>query len=99
MKNIFESGEVFEAYARIDLRYYGIEQLSKDLNKPRSPLEIMIDEQTGYGKEKNRKDIKTAIELIKGIIADKKIIEADYSGDEKFLNELRNNLPMMKKNT
>lgn len=88
MKNMFESGEIFEAYARIDLRYYGVEQLNKEINKPRSGIEIAIDRQTGYDKYKTKKDIQTAIDLLKGIITDKKLIEADYSADDTFLSQL-----------
>lgn len=87
-----DSPEVFEAYARIDFRYYGIKELLKELKASdigKSPIDLMIDRATGYSQEQNRQRIKVGIELLKGIIEDKKFIEADTSADEKTLSELK----------
>jgi len=90
MKNILESPEVFEAYAKIDLLYYGLAELQKELNIKRSPIVEAIDNASGYtaAKLKDNKDV--VIDIIKQIIENKKIIEADYSGDGKILNEVNN---------
>lgn len=88
MKNMFENEEVFQAYAQIDYCYWGIKELQKDLNKPRSPIEMAIDVATGYDKHVVKENKSAVIELLKTIIKCKKLIEADYSGDEKALNEI-----------
>lgn len=88
MKNIFENGEVFEAYAKIDLLYYGLAELSEDLNIKRSPIVMAIDDASGYAAAKLKENKETAIDLIQQIIDNKKIIEADYSSEEKMLNIL-----------
>lgn len=89
MKNIFDSADIFEAYARIDLRYYGLQELCKSPvhDGHLSPIEQMID--MAIMGDKVREDIQTAIELIEGIIEDKKIIDADYDNDMEVLEKLR----------
>jgi len=89
MRNILESEEIFEAYAVIDLCYYGLEKLNMELGKPRSVLETEIDRVTGYTKAKTEESIDTAIELLKQIIEAKKKIEADYSKDAEMLDKIR----------
>ena len=86
MKNIFESPEVMSAYAQIDLLYYGLEELSKQFLgevKNQSPINQMIDEKTGFAKAKREEVRDSAIECLELIIEQKKIVEADYSEDEK----------------
>lgn len=88
MKNIAESSEVFMAYANIDAGYYLLKQIHSQLSEPQDPVIKMIDEQTGYGKQRiveQRKEIAT---ILKGIIKNKKFIEADYKNDELMLSEL-----------
>lgn len=90
MKSIMESAEVFEAYAQIDYCYYALKEVQNDLAKSsRSPLEIMIDNATGYGAEKDKECVEICISLLETIIDNKKIVEADYSGDEIMLGKLR----------
>lgn len=73
MKEITESDEVMEAYARIDLYYLVIQKNAINLcNFFTSTKEVK----------------QISINAIKIIIESKKFIEADYSGDEKFLNAL-----------
>jgi hypothetical protein len=90
MKNIFESPEVMAAYAQIDCCYFLIEEAAKRFDKPRTGIELMIDKATGYDKAIEKKFQEYIIELLEQIIDCKKKIEADYSGDEKFLDELKN---------
>ena len=89
MKNIWESAETMAIYAQIDLNYYFIEHLQKELSKPRTSLEIMIDDATGYGKERIKKMKDEAISLISEIIECKKKIEAPIERDVEFLNGLK----------
>jgi hypothetical protein len=90
MKNILESPEVFEAYAQIDLMYFGLRNILKKIEFPRSPLEIMVDDATGFQKSQTTKNIKDSIEIIENIIRCKKTIEAPIDSDEKLLNQLKN---------
>lgn len=85
MKNILESPETFESYARIDYCYYRISQIYKN-DKKLTPIDKMIYQATGYDKKKESE----IIDLLKEIINSKKLIDADYSGDEKTLNEILN---------
>ncbi len=89
-KHILESSESFEKYAQIDCCYFLIKQAQADLDKPLSPMHKMIDITTGYEKHRISEMRKKIIELLEQIIECKKIIESDYSGDEKFMNELIN---------
>ena len=87
MKSIFESGKVMGYYAQIDFYYYAFRQLSDKLNKVKSPIEIAIDKATGFNEVGEIK--KEAIRILKSVISIKKKIEADYSGDEEALIELK----------
>ncbi|MES2382351.1 MAG: hypothetical protein V4538_14995 [Bacteroidota bacterium] len=88
MRSIFENSEVFTAYATVDAGYYLLRQYQEHLSKPQSPIEKMIDEATGYGMERVRRERKEIAEILKDIIKAKKFIEADYSKDEEMLNKL-----------
>lgn len=76
------------AYGQIDYCYYMLEEMSKP-QKLLSPIEIAIDNATGYKSAKEKETCKTAISLLKCIIKNKKFIEADFSGDAKALKELK----------
>lgn len=89
MKDIFESPEVMAAFAEIDMHYYFIEDMQKEWNKPLSPIEAAIDKATGYDVERIKKIKEKLIYALEQIIKNKKIIEADYSGDEKMLKALQ----------
>ena len=80
MKNIFESKQTFQAYAIIDVGYYMIENIQKELD---------IKENLINDKVLRKKNIKILIFILKEIIEAKKIIEADYSYDEKLLKEVK----------
>lgn len=89
MKPISESSETFTAYATIDAGYYMLQELQKILNKRISPIDKAVDVATGYMQEQHKRIRKQCIEIVKDIIAAKKVIEADYSGDEKLLATLK----------
>ncbi len=89
MRNIFESSEVFEAHARIDYCYFMIRKLINEIGKPVSPLERQIDIVTGHEDAQVKNATQQAIELLEEVIASKKTINADYSGDETFLKQLK----------
>ena len=88
-KDILESKETFEAYARIDCAYYLLQEMYEQMGMAKPAIERAIDIATGYA-EKEIAEIKnTAIELMEQIIKDKKFLEHDCSKDEKILNQLR----------
>ena len=85
MKNILENEKVFEAYATIDLCYYMLKDLYKNLSKSRSPIAMMIDEATGFSKAK-KKDV---ISLLEQIIEAKQFIGADCTSAAETLMKVR----------
>lgn len=87
MKNIFESPEVFEAYARIDYCYCMLKEIYEKNAKPTAPIIAAIDAACKY--DPTKESMETSIGLLKEIIKSKKIIEADYSDTEKSLAELK----------
>lgn len=90
MKYIFESSDTFTAYATIDAGMYMLQELKKEMNKPEAPIVKMINQATGYGKDRYNKWIERSIIILKDIIEAKKIIEGDFSKDEALLKQLRN---------
>lgn len=88
MKNILESPEIMGYYAQIDGCYYLIEKAKKEMDKPQSAINKAIDVATGYDKERIGKTRENIIELLEQVIDCKKKIEADYSGDNEFMNAL-----------
>jgi hypothetical protein len=88
MKNIMESSETFDAYAEIDLCYYLLKMLYENVSKEIAPINKMVDDATGKTQSELTENRETAINLLTRIITAKKIIEADYSGDETMLSKL-----------
>ena len=74
MKNILESKESFEAYVTIDICYYMLSDLLKNLFKSRTPIVMMI---------------KDTIDLLEQIVKAKKVIGADYSSVTKTLMQIK----------
>lgn len=91
MKPIFESPEVFEAYAMIDFHNLMLVELAKV--EKRSPIEAMVDEATGYDKEVEKLRVTAAIDSINEIIRCKKIVEADFSAEERLLEKINEAFP------
>lgn len=89
MKHILENHDVFRAYAEIDYCYYMLEELQKELSTPKDAITIMVDRASGYGEARTKELKESSIELLKTIIKNKKIIEADYSNDEKTLEAIK----------
>tara|TARA_R110000868_G_scaffold309986_2_gene571215 strand:+ start:2426 stop:2710 length:285 start_codon:yes stop_codon:yes gene_type:complete len=90
MKGILDSPECFQAYAEIDCAYFMITEIEKELSNyvVKHPLEIMIDEATGFAKAKYKEQVHSVIELLNVIIENKKIIEADYKFEVDMIGKL-----------
>jgi hypothetical protein len=81
---IWHSPEVFAAYFMIDMHRALLEELYKGLSA-RSPLDRMVDTACGMDQEKT----KEAINILKSIIKNKKIIQADHASEQKVVEALR----------
>jgi len=90
MDYILKDSKTFQMYVMIDLYYAGLQNIQDELSKrnKRTPIEIMIDKVSGFEKKQTKELIIYAISFVKKIIKLKKKIKADYSNDEKMLNEL-----------
>lgn len=89
-----ESPEVFEAYALVDWSYYELERLQKKFNKPRSPIERMIDATVGY--KPNEAVAKEMLEVFAAMVYYKKIIDADTSETDEAIAKLLELMPNLK---
>ena len=77
-----------EHIATIDFCYWRLGILNEQLSKPKSNIEILVDNTCGYDEvEEVRKE---GISLLEQIVESKKAIGADYTGDSKFLDKLKN---------
>jgi len=88
MKNKMESAKVFCAYAEVDFCYLQLKILYEEVSKEISPINKMVDDVTGRTQSKLKENRESAIYLLNKVIKAKKIIEADYSGDETMLSKL-----------
>ncbi len=93
-RGMWESEKAFSSYAQIDLLYYGLKELQKELSSSKKPtivIEQMIDKmfEADISTEKNAKIIESGIEISTKIIKLKKYLRADYSADETFLEGLK----------
>ena len=52
-----------------------------------SPISRMVDAATGYDKVRHRAAYEELVPILEDVIAAKKVIDADYSEDEKMLEE------------
>lgn len=76
-----------EHIATIDFCYWRLGILNKQLSKPKSNIEKLVDNACGYNEvEEIRKE---SMILLEQIIESKKAIGGDYSRDGKFLDELK----------
>lgn len=73
--------------ATIDYCYWKLGVLNKRLSRPKSNIEKLVDKTCGYNETKDTK--KEVISLIEQIIESKKAIGADYSGNNKSLDEIK----------
>lgn len=76
-----------EHIAVIDFCYWRLKELNQKLSKPTHPIEALVDSACGY--DRTEKIRKEAIPLLEQIIESKKAIGADYSGDSKFLEQIK----------
>lgn len=77
-----------EHIAIIDFCYWKLNKLNEQLSKRKSNIEILVDIACGYNEMEEAR--KECISLLEQIIESKKAIGADYSGDSKFLDKLKN---------
>lgn len=75
--------------SQIDYCYYAIQEICEQKGELKSPLEMMIDDATGYSKEKLLQRIDEAIYLIKVVIRCKPKCGFEVDSDKKFLSELK----------
>lgn len=76
-------------HGQIDLGYYLLSEMSKEMNLPKHPLILAIDEATGASGDRFKNNKAAALKLIKDIIRQKKIYNYDTMIDEKFLSEIK----------
>lgn len=76
-----------EHIATIDFCYWRIGKLNEIISKPKSSIEILVDNACGYNEEEEVK--KECIELMAQIIESKKAIGEDYSRDKELLDKLK----------
>lgn len=77
-----------EHIAIIDFCYWRLGELNQKLSKPTHPIEAMVDSACGYDITEEIKD--EAVSLLEQIIESKKAIGSDYSGDSRFLEQIKN---------
>lgn len=92
---IGHSPEVFEAYARIDLCYFLMEEMTSASQRPLTPVEKAVDQATGY--DPAEETFKGMCDLLEEIIEAKNLIKADPSADQMMLAELRQHLILRNK--
>lgn len=78
-----------EHIATIDFCYWRLKILCKQLSKPKSNIEIMVDNACGYNEAEEIR--KECIILLEQIIESKKQIGEDFTRDERVLNKLKRN--------
>lgn len=79
--------KTLEHVAVIDFCYWRLEELNEKLNKPKHPIEEMIDTACGYDENKEiREDV---ISLLEQIIDSKRAIGYDCTGDELWLEKFK----------
>lgn len=86
---MLENSETFECYAIIDCCYFQLNEIYKELSKPKNGIDIMIDEATGYGKAQTKKMKEDSISLLEQIIENKKKIEAPFDNDLEMLEKIK----------
>lgn len=76
-----------EHIATIDFCYWRLGELNQKLSKPTHPIETLVDSACGYDRTEEIR--KETVSLLEQIIESKKAIGADYSGDSKFLEQIK----------
>lgn len=92
---MFESPEVFEAYAILDILHCQLEEIIKENSNPLGvPIERAIDAAVGYDAEpmmkiKMKDRIQSAIGVVEQIIHYKGIVGAETDGSKRLADKLR----------
>lgn len=76
-----------EHIATIDFCYWRLKILCKQLSKPKSNIEIMVDNACGYNETEEIR--KECITLVEQIIESKKSIGENFTRDICFLNKFK----------
>lgn len=95
MKNIFESEEVFMAFAEIDLLNLALDKLITENINNSSGIEFIIDKATGFDVAKKMELCSEIIEICEMIIERKKIVNADFSINVEIIRRVNNFLIKM----
>lgn len=92
MKERWESSETFEAYATIDYCYYRLGKIQEEINKvsPKTSIDMLIDNATGFTDAVWAKHIPELIDLFECIVEADKVIERDSANAIKVLEALKN---------
>jgi hypothetical protein len=74
----------------IDFAYFSISEIKKEIEriKPKSNLDSMIDNATGFGEAKSKELREALIYQVKTIIRNKKKLGYDYEIDSNVLSAL-----------
>jgi hypothetical protein len=89
MKNILEDEQSFKSHALIDYHYYALKKISEIIEEKKDPIKALIDKATGYDMEEIEEWKGLALSCLDEIIKNKKIIEADFSIEEKIKDEIK----------
>lgn len=82
-----EISNSLEHIAIIDFCYWRLKELNQKFSKPTQPIEALVDSACGYDRTEEIR--KETVSLLEQIIESKKAIGADYSGDSKFLGQIK----------
>lgn len=89
MKGVLESEESCGAHGAIGYCYWRLEQIDKEMEKPRAPIDVIVDRATGRRETQEKEWFAETVFLLEAVIENKKIIEADYSADANMLNTIK----------
>lgn len=76
-------------HGQIDLGYYLLSEMTKEIALPKHPLIQAIDIATGASQDRYKHCRKQAMKLIRDIIRQKKVFNYDTSTDEIFLEKIK----------
>ncbi len=85
------NNNVFVMLVKIDFQYILLHETHKRFAKmrPKTPIDALIDQQTGYGKWRDEKEARVTIRIIKPIRYFKKRLGYDTSAEDKVIEGLK----------
>lgn len=78
-----------ELEAEYECSLWMLKKILLELQRPSNPIEQMVDEATGYKKERFRKLREEAIALVKNIIKCKRRLGEDITFDKEVLKKMK----------